>query len=199
MFYARRERFRRLSWRIGTFFARFGLSPNQWTMVTFIPLFISMAFLIYHNFLPGAVFFIIAGFIDMVDGAVARVMDDVSRKGAYLDSMVDRYVEFLVIAALFFSGLPPFVLPAEFWLLLYLFGGMATTYAKAAAKERNIVTVELKGGLLERAERLIVLFVGILLGSVELIYTTYFVIILAAGSNFTAFQRMAKAVRMARF
>ncbi|MBN2042723.1 MAG: CDP-alcohol phosphatidyltransferase family protein [Candidatus Aenigmarchaeota archaeon] len=200
MFYANRSRFKKLSIKTGIFFARFHLSPNQWTFVTLIPVAVTMLCILYQSFLLAAVFLIITAFIDMIDGAVARILGEVSRLGAYLDTVMDRYVEFLIIAALIFAGLPDFYLPVTLWLFLYLFGAMMTTYAKAAAKEKDIVmNEELKGGLMERAERLIILFAGLLLAGLDsVMFLSYAIVILAVGSNFTAFQRMWKAVRKVR-
>ncbi len=197
MFYANRGRFRKLSIRIGIFFEKFHLSPNQWTFVTLIPAAITMLFIIYQNFLLAAVFLIITAFIDMIDGAIARLLGEVTRLGAYLDTIMDRYIEFLIIFALLFAGLPDFHLPVTVWLFIYLFGAMMTTYAKAAAKEKDIMmNEELKGGIFERAERMIILFVGLVLAWVDSsVFMTYAIVILAVGSNFTAFQRMWKAAR----
>jgi hypothetical protein len=70
-----------------------------------------------------------------------------------------------------------------------------TTYAKSAAKEKGVVYQELKGGLLERAERMIILFIGILLASVQPLFLTYVIIILAVLSNISALQRIWAAAR----
>ena len=147
-------------------------------------------FLINQNFLLAAVFFIVSSFFDLIDGSVARVMGMVTKKGAYLDTIVDRYVEVLIIAGLFFCSLPDFMLPVGFWLLAYLFGSTMTSYAKAAAKEKELVEKEIKGGLLERAERLILLFIGVLLASLSTVYLTYIIVVLAILSNVTALQRI---------
>ena len=65
-----------------------------------------------------------------------------------------------------------------------------TTYAKASAKERDIVEKELKGGLLQRAERLLILFAGILLAIYNPLYLTYVIAVLAVLTNITAIQRI---------
>jgi len=196
MLYSARRHFKSLSIKIGIVFSKFHLSPNQWTLLTIIPILIALYFLINQAFLIAALFIIIAAFFDLIDGSVARVTGSVTKKGAYLDTIMDRYVESIIILGLLFISLPSFLLPIPFWLLLYLFGSMMTTYGKAAAKEKELIRTELKGGLMERAERMIVLFIGIVLASFNAVYLTYIIAILAVLSNLTALHRIIIALRL---
>ncbi len=195
-FYKRRERFSKLSIRVGMVFSKAGLSPNQWTLLTIIPTFIALYFLVERQFLLAAFFFLVSAFFDLVDGSVARVMGKVSKLGAYLDTVMDRYVEAIIIFGLLFANLPGYYFPIYAWLFLYLLGSFMTTYAKSAAKEKELLESELKGGLLERAERLIILFIGILLAHFNTLYLTYIIVILAILTNLTALQRMRIAAKM---
>lgn len=195
--YKRREMFEDISIKIGIAFSKLRLSPNQWTLISLLPVLGALWYLYLNQFIVAAGLLIISAFLDLVDGSVARVTGRTSLLGAYLDTVVDRYVEFLVILGLLLAGLPGFLVPAYIWIALYLFGSMMTTYAKAAAKEKGLSRTELKGGILERAERLIILFVGILLAALNPLYLTYVVGVLAVLTNITAIQRMAKAVSSA--
>lgn len=71
---------------------------------------------------------------------------------------------------------------------------MMSTYAKSASAEKNIIKKEghgIKGGILEHADRLIVLFLIFFLSLlINKIYITYLVIIMAILSNLSAFQRI---------
>lgn len=195
MLYKNREKFGKLSIWVGMIFSRLGLSPNQWTMLSVLPALVSFYFLITEDFLLATLFFGISAFFDLIDGSVARVTGKVTKKGAYLDTVVDRYIEFIVLSALLFIALPSFILPSYVWLFLYLFGAMMTTYSKAAAKEKELVEKELRGGILERTERLITLFIGILLANFGKLYLVYAIAILAVLANITALQRILKAVK----
>jgi archaetidylinositol phosphate synthase len=198
-FYKNRGKFEKLSIKIGIGFSKMRLTPNMWTGISLLPVIIAVYYLFYQNFLAAAILFIISSFLDMVDGSVARVTGRVSKLGAYLDTVVDRYVEGIIIFGLLFAGLPGFYLPAYAWIFLFFFGGLMTTYVKAAAKEKGLTgDKELKGGLLERAERLIILFVGILLAIWNPVYLTYVLVVLAVLTNFTAIQRMMIASKMRR-
>jgi archaetidylinositol phosphate synthase len=195
MLYSKREKFNKLSTKIGVIFRRLGLSPNQWTVLSIVPVIISLFYLINENFLMAMLFIIIASFFDLIDGSVARVTKSVTKKGAYLDTIMDRYIEFVIILGLFFVSLPSCILPLGFWLFLYLFGSMMTTYGKAAAKEKGLVKMELKGGFTERAERMIILIIGIALAYFDTVYLTYIIVILAVLSNLTALHRISLALR----
>ena len=188
-FYANRQRFENLSVKIGAAFSRLGLSPNQWTVLTIVPAIVALYFLVNSQFLFAAIFFIVSGFLDMVDGAVARVVGKATKRGAYLDTMMDRYVEAVIILGLLFVPLPGLVIPASAWLFLYFIGSMMTTYAKSAAKGKGIVDKELKGGILERAERMVILFIGILLAIFDISNLTYVIVLLAILANVSALQR----------
>jgi len=193
--YKNRQKFEKISIIIGRFFSKFGLTPNQWTILTLLPTIIAFYFLLKQDFLIAALFFIISSFFDLVDGSIARVMGMVTKKGAYLDTIVDRYAEWMIITGLLFCDLPDFILPIQFWLFVYLFGSVMTSYSKAAAKEKELVEKEIRGGLLERAERLIILFIGILFAYFNKIYLTYIIVLLAILSNITAIQRILIAIK----
>jgi archaetidylinositol phosphate synthase len=196
--YKKRESFSNLSIRIGIAFSKLRLSPNQWTLISLLPVMAAVYFLANRDFLVAAGLFLLSGFLDLVDGSVARVTGRVSKLGAYLDTVVDRYVEAIIILGLFFVGIPAFFIPGNAWLFIYLFGGMMTTYVKAAAKEKELAEREIKGGILERAERLMILFIGILLATLDLQYLTYVIVLLAVLANISTLQRIWIAVKLAR-
>lgn len=177
--------------RIGKIFSF--MPPNAWTLISLAAAAFASYFILKEEFLLASVFFAAASLFDIIDGSVARSTNRATKKGAYLDTIADRYVEFIVIAGLLLTALPSFLLQTHIWLLLYLFGSMMTTYAKAAAREK--INIEVKGGLLERAERMILLFAGILLASFGKIYLVYIIAFMAILSNITALQRIIKALK----
>jgi archaetidylinositol phosphate synthase len=199
--YKRRDRFANFSVKVGILFSKLPLSANQWTGLSLVPILFALYYLVNQQFLPAAGLFIISAFMDLIDGSVARVTGTVSRKGAYLDTVADRYVEGIIILGLLFASLPDLPIPIlgvnspiQAWLFIYFFGAMMTTYVKAAAKEKELMEKELKGGFLERAERLIILFIGILVASIDPFYLTYTIVVLAVLSNITVLQRVWAAV-----
>jgi len=190
--YKKREKFSGISRETGKALSKAGISPNTWTILSLIPAFITMYFLFEQDFIWASIFFAVAAFLDFVDGSVARASHRVTKYGAYLDTIVDRYVEGIVLFGLIFAGLPDFILPIAAWIFLYLFGSVMTTYVKAAAKEKELIPEgkELKGGLLERAERLLLLFLGLVLGYFSRECLTLVIVLLAVFANLSAIQRI---------
>jgi phosphatidylglycerophosphate synthase len=91
--------------------------------------------------------------------------------------------------------LPDFFLPAKHWIFLAFFGSLMTTYAKAAAKEKELVSQELKKGLFGRGERMILISIAILLGVFNQNLIIYPLSLLAIFTNLTAIQRIILALK----
>ncbi|ODS43006.1 MAG: hypothetical protein MSIBF_07100 [Candidatus Altiarchaeales archaeon IMC4] len=177
--------------RIGMLFSRINVTPTAWTFFTLTPAVAGFVCLSKGDLLTGAIMFILAGFFDAVDGAVARVTGRTSAMGAFLDGVIDRYVEILLYFGLLFYGIQDLLLPSYFWLSLLIVGALMPTYVRAYADHRGVVTepedLVTMGGLIERPERLGLLFIGMLAGGVYLVYAVAAVAIL---SNLTAVQRI---------
>ena len=191
MLYERQDIFSGIDRRIGKAFGF--LPPNAWTVLSLIVALPVFYFIIREDFILAAAALAAAAFFDKIDGSVARFAGKVTKTGAYLDTITDRYVEFTAVAGLLFISMPQIILPFYAWLFLYLFGSMMTTYAKASAKEK--LNKEIKGGLLERAERMALLFAGILLAYFSKSYLAYAIAFMAIISNITALQRIRKALK----
>lgn len=180
---------------IGESFSKIGLSPNQWTIISLVIAALAFIFIVYSQFVLGAILIAVSGFIDLIDGAVARHTKTVSKEGAYIDTVVDRYSELLYILPLaFLVTIPSVFISFRVWLVLYIFGAMMTTYVKAAAKEKELGVGEIRGGVVERAERVTIYVVGLLLGAINLIYLAYVVALLAILVNISALQRIKKTL-----
>jgi len=191
-----RDLFKKVEKIVGKIFSSLPITPNQYSLISIIFALISFYFLIKHNLILAIPFFLIASFLDFVDGAVARYKGISTKVGAYLDTICDRYVEGFLLFGMLFLPLPKILLPGYAWVFLILFGSLLTTYAKAAAKEKELVAQELKGGLLSRAERLILLITSLILGIFNFSWMTYLLILIAILTNFTAFQRINSAIKL---
>jgi phosphatidylglycerophosphate synthase len=138
-------------------------------------------------FRVGAVAMLAGGFFDLIDGVVARHHGTASRFGAFLDSTLDRIVDM----ALLLGILMHYAAAGETgvaWLAgVALVATVTVSYAKARAEA---LLPELRGGIFERGERIVVLVAGALFGLMPLALG-----IVAAGSTVTAVQRVALAHR----
>jgi len=190
--------------RLAKGLAALGLSPNAWTLLSLFPAVAGMAALIQGRLAWGLLLFSLSAFIDIVDGTVARVTGQASIKGAFIDGVVDRYVELLLyLGLLAYLGRGEFLgLPREIWFMLLFFGSLMTTFVRAYADHRGLVKgeAELKkmGGLLERFERLMLLYAGMLLGLFNTEWLMAVVALTALLANLTALQRIAFSIRHAQ-
>lgn len=174
-------------------FADIGLSPNQFTLLSIVLAILTSYLLAKQNFLASFICFLGTAFLDLVDGAVARRKNMVSKKGAYLDTITDRIVEIIVLFGFLLLPLEKIVLFPYAWVFLAMAGGLITTYAKSAAGEKDVVEEEMKAGFLGRTERMIGIGLAILLGTYDISLVIAPIIVLAVFSNITAIQRILLA------
>jgi CDP-diacylglycerol--glycerol-3-phosphate 3-phosphatidyltransferase len=131
------------------------------------------------------------GTLDILDGKVARRANGASQRGAFLDSVIDRYAEFVGYAGLivfFASGW------AVWMVLLAMLGGMMVSYTRARAEGLG---VRCDIGWLQRPERFVLLGFGSVFDSISvhlfggghrLLVLT--ITLIAVLSNITAAQRI---------
>ncbi len=168
---------------IARFIGWSGVSPNAITVAGF-SLTVADAVLLAIGYVQLAgVLLIPAAGLDAIDGCLARMQDRTTRFGAFLDSTLDRFSEaalFLGILVYYLSGAPA---STEIILLFAaLIGSLMVSYTKARGEA---IGVAVKGGLLTRFERILVLIVGMVLNEL-----TIALWILAILSNLTALQRV---------
>jgi len=184
--------------KIGMVFSRVGLSPNTWTLISLIPAVLGFLALVYNQLLLGAVLFILSGLMDVIDGAVARVTGAVTNLGAFLDGVIDRYVEILMYMGLLVfltnSTAPEILMPHAYWFALLIFGALMPTFVRAYADHRNVITDpkdhQRMGGILERAERIGLVFAGMVLGYFNPVFLVYLIAVTGVLANVTAIQRI---------
>ena len=138
----------------------------------------------------GALCMALAGALDILDGSLARVTGRASPFGAFLDSVLDRYSDLLVLGGLAFLFARLGRLEAVVAVLLALIGTVMVSYTRARAES---VDVECRVGLMERGERMLVLIVGALF---DILMPAIWVV--AVGANVTAIHRIAHAWRATR-
>jgi archaetidylinositol phosphate synthase len=191
----KREKFKKIESEIGRIFSKLGPSPNQYTLNSIVFGIFCFVSLIFRNFILALIFFLISAILDFIDGAVARYSNRVTKFGAYLDTISDRFVEGLIFLGLLSLPLPKFIIEAKYWIFLAFFGSLMTTYAKAAAKEKELVAQELKRGFFGRGERMILLSITFFLGIFNQNLMIYPISLLAVLSNLTVIQRIILALK----
>jgi archaetidylinositol phosphate synthase len=136
-------------------------SPTAWTLIGMV--FAFLAFVYYGGGHPvvAGLLVVLAGFFDVLDGAVARATGKTSTRGAFLDSTLDRVSEVVIFLGILLGA---YVIP--FFVLLALSFSLLVSYTRAKG---DALGVNLAGvGVGERSERLVVLIVTSLLSIVAL-------------------------------
>jgi len=169
---------------MASFARRIPLSPNAITCTGFT-LTAAASFLLAHNLTLGALCLLPAGLFDMLDGIVARSRGESSSFGAFLDSVLDRYSDSVILLAIAWNLRNVGDSTGEILSLISLVGSLIISYARARAEGLG---VPCKHGLMERPERLILLFIGAVSG-----YIVPALWILAGLTHLTVFQRILYA------
>jgi archaetidylinositol phosphate synthase len=167
---------------------RIGLTPNGLSIIGFVLVIFSAVTYAtvasapsIHLFLA-TVLLLLSGFCDALDGVLARTHKQVTVFGGYLDSLLDRYSDALLYAAIIFSGLCN-----VWWGIIALVGSLLVSYSRARAEAVGIKMESV--GVAERAERLIILSIVSIVAILWLPALSYGIGLLAVLSNFTVLQR----------
>jgi len=179
---------------IARLLSRTPLTPNTITWLGFGITVVAGALVVTEHLLAAGIVVLVAGFFDMLDGALARLTERVTRFGAILDSTLDRLSEavpLLSLLAVFVRG-QHF---AESILVgVALLGSLMVSYIRARMEGLGI---ECKAGLFTRPERVIVMALGLLLSRFDYALLTALAVI-TFFSWFTVVERMVYAWRHMR-
>ncbi len=183
---------------VARLFLRLGISPDAVTVVgTLGVAFGALFFFPRGQLLTGVLVITAFVFSDLVDGLMARLSGRTSAWGAFLDSTLDRIGDAAIFGGLVLYFVGPGDSTAWASLALYcLVMGSVTSYARARAESLGM---EAKGGLAERADRLVAILV--MTGLSALLGQAWFVpftlAVLAIASTITVVQRILGVRRQA--
>jgi len=144
------------------------LTPNAVTILGFIICCISAYYISSGSFLVGGLLVLFSGFLDIFDGALARKINQITDKGAFLDSTFDRLSEAIVLIGLIYyfsnSNETNFVLLTSLSLVFSLL----ISYLRARIEGLGYNS---KSGFFTRPERVLVVSIGLIFFSPELTVT----------------------------
>jgi CDP-diacylglycerol--glycerol-3-phosphate 3-phosphatidyltransferase len=174
--------------------SRTALTPDAVTWLGFL-LTVGAAFLIVfgHLLAAGAVV-LAAGLFDMLDGALARLTDRVSRFGGILDSTLDRLSEAAVLLALLTLSLQEGRVLYGVLIGVVLLGSLMVSYIRARVEGLGI---ECKAGFFTRPERVVIISLGLMLNQFDYALLSALGII-ALFSWITVVERLVYAWRQTR-
>ena len=156
--------------------------PNFFTIMGFFATLAACLLILKGFWLLAGLAIILSGLFDLFDGVAARRLGKVTVLGGFLDSVLDRYSDLLLLLALLIdclrkgdSGL----------VILTSFASMGTVLIPYVRAKAEALQVPCTIGLMERAERIILLSIGTLFQWMEPVLW-----ILAILTHFTVLQRI---------
>ena len=139
-----------------------GIHPNILTVIgVLINVICGILFGIGEFFLAGIVL-IAANLFDMLDGSVARLKDNVTKFGGFLDSSLDRIsdmIAFIGIIVFYARNTPQRSVTNVFLASLAMMGSVMVSYTAARS---DSLGVKADVGFLRRPERIVLLIIGAL-------------------------------------
>jgi CDP-diacylglycerol--glycerol-3-phosphate 3-phosphatidyltransferase len=167
---------------IGDGLRRTGLTPDHLTLIGMLLAVAATIVIALGGLRGGLLLVILAALPDLLDGALAKASDNASQRGAFFDSVADRVTDMLLLGGV------GWYLATEHGghaaLLPFAVMGLSALISYQRAKAESL-GLQAKGGLMERAERVILLCIGLLFDSI-LIPILWVMLVLTA---ITAVQR----------
>jgi CDP-L-myo-inositol myo-inositolphosphotransferase len=187
---------RRISDPIAKLLARTGTTPNQISWATFGLAVISFLSFIYNWNIAGGLLAQLSSIIDGVDGSLARLKGISSDFGGFLDSILDRYADILIML-----GLTVWSVSNEVYPHIWLVGFLSITGTLGVSYSRARVSAEFRHhfdhGFLSLASRDIRLFI-VMIGAI--IGQGYFsLIVIATLTHLVIISRLIFAYRHHRY
>jgi len=153
--------------------AKTSVTPSVISVVGFCLAVVAAVLVAIGQVIAGGVVVLVAGFFDMLDGALARRTNQTTLFGGVLDSTLDRFSEAVILLGvltifLFTEERNFFTLLSREWAVLLvgvvLFSSLLVSYIRARAEASGM---ECKVGIFTRSERVVVLALGLLLSQVD--------------------------------
>ncbi len=160
-------------------------------ILTFTGLAINLvgAFLFYEGYMKSAgIVILFAGVFDILDGAVARARNLATEIGAFTDSVVDRYSDFVIFGGVLAHFIKKGSITYSILLLFVISGAFLISYIRAKAE---LIIPKCDVGFMERPERIIVLSLGAIFDMLK--PAIWF---LAISTHLTAFYRIYYTIRV---
>ncbi|MFC2064732.1 CDP-alcohol phosphatidyltransferase family protein [Chloroflexota bacterium] len=167
---------------LGVFFNKLGIKPNTMTILGVTGTALGAYMLARGNMLWGGLLILITVPFDALDGTMARLRGEANEWGAFVDSVADRYSELITYAGLLYYFLDQGNVLGSMLVFAAASGSVLVSYVKARAESVNLFV---KGGILTRVERYIVLAPALVFNQPMVALW-----ILAILTHITAFQRI---------
>lgn len=179
---------------VARFLAKTSITPNAITWLGFLITLVATALVATRHLFVAGLVVLVAGFFDMLDGALARSTNRTTRFGAVLDSTLDRLAEAALLLGILFFYAGEQSVAGILLVGVALLGSLIVSYIRARAEGLGL---DCQVGLFTRAERVIVLAFGLLLNQFAYALTIALAIIVIF-SFITAGQRLISVWQQTR-
>ncbi len=169
-----------------------GLSPNQVSLLGILAT-LGSAYCYWNSqpseslLLVAALLLLISGFLDALDGVLARAYGETTLFGGFLDSLLDRYSDAIILVSIILGWR---IIDSQLWGLVgfaAVMGSLLVSYSRAKAEAAGVKMETV--GLAERAERIIIIVVASFLNLLWADALRWSVLLLAVLTNLTVMQR----------
>lgn len=167
------------------------IHPNVLTLFGTFFGFVASACIVFEYFLFGALALLLSGFFDILDGALARSSGKVTVFGGFLDSVLDRYTDLLVMGGIFFFYMTHGSILYASITFVAAIGTAIIPYARARAEA---AAIQCRSGLLERPERIVLLLIGLFAPAL----LSFVIVLFAVLTHITVIQRIVYVRRNAK-
>ena len=195
-----------------------GITPNVVTTTGFLLTSVSAIVLVVggeigergdHRYIAWfGVITLLAGVFDMLDGHLARLTNNMTKFGAFYDSVLDRYSELVMFLGICYYMVSQDFLLSSIFAFIAMIGSIMVSYIRARAESLN---VECKVGMMQRPERILTIGISAIIYGIVSHFAGNFkfamdsfpylyienisiftipIFILAVLTNYTAYQRL---------
>jgi CDP-diacylglycerol--glycerol-3-phosphate 3-phosphatidyltransferase len=165
-----RDRFKKVFEPLALGMGRLGLTPDALTLIGFGITAVGAILLAAEQWLVGGIVVFLGGAFDMFDGTLARATGRVSKLGAFMDSVFDRWGEAIVYVGIAYGAVQAGFHGAAVLAAAAMASAFMVSYARA--KSEGLGFSEGRGmaavGFAPREVRLVILTIGLLVvGAVD--------------------------------
>lgn len=175
---------------IGAGLRKTGLTPDHLTVMGLLVACGAAVAIATGNLILGLILVILAALPDLLDGALAKASNSSSQRGAFFDSVIDRFTDAILLGGVAWHLAS--TESAHMAMLPFAVMALSSVISYMRAKAESL-GLDAKGGLMERAERIILLCIGLLIE--PLLIPVLWILLVTTG--ITAVQRFAKVWKQA--
>jgi len=183
--------YRRFSRPLAKLLSKTSITPNTVTYIATAVGLASAALIAMREIYLGVLVLLISQILDCTDGDLARLTGRITKKGAYLDRVFDRFVDAAIVIGIVY------LYPLYLWLAGFLaaVGSFGVSITRAMAEAEG---AECKVGIGGRDTRLAIIMVGLVVGHAmqkEVFVYSLTLWVIAILGFITTFHRMIHTIK----